>query len=199
MGDSQYQIEKVGPWHKLIFDWELEHPGESVEACAAHFNVTPGWMSTVRNSDCYLEYAARLRNNHHASVSKNVLEQIEGLAHVSLEVLEERIKKERLSIGLNIVNDSAAMALKAMGFGAKDTGRGNNTQINVILGGADKDVLERARAKLRTVNAHREPDPVGALPAPEPTPTPTPVPAPPVTIDEVVDENEPPLPMPAAS
>lgn len=191
MGDSQYQIEKVGSWHKLIFDWEIEHPGASVEACAAHFNVTPGWMSTVRNSDCYLEYAARLRNNHHNNVSKNVLEQIEELAHVSLEVLEERINKERLSIGLSIVNDSAAMALKAMGFGAKDTGRGNNTQINLILNGADKGVLERAREKMRTVNAHREPAPVGALPAPAPTTV--------ATIDEVADENEPPLPMPAAS
>lgn len=168
MGNSQYQVEKVSPWHKLIFDWEIEHPGLGVVECAEHFNVTPGWMSTVRNSDCYLEYAARLRNNHHSNVSKSVLEQVEGLASVSLEVLEERINTERKSIGLGIVNDSAALALKAMGFGQKADRGGNNTQVNIVLGSAGKEVLERAREKMRTVNAHREPDPVGALPPPPP-------------------------------
>ena len=193
MGNSQYQIEKVGEWHKNIFNWEIEHPGASVEECAAHFNVTPGWMSTVRNSDCYIEYASICRFIHNDHVSKNVLEQVEGLANVSLEVLQERISRERNNIGLGIVNDSAALALKAMGFGQKNDARGGNTQINVILGGASKEVLERARDKMRTVNAHREPDSVGALPAPDPTP---PIP---VTIDEVADENQPPLPVSATS
>lgn len=193
MGDSQYQIEKVGSWHKEIFSWEIQHPGEGVEACAAHFNVTPGWLSTIRNSDCYIEYVASQRAVHHNNISTGVLQQIEGLASVSLEVLEERIKKERKSIGLGIVNDSASLALKAMGFGQKSDGRGANTQINVILGGATKEVLERARDKMRTVNAHREPDPVGALPTPEP------IPILPSTTDEGADENQSPLPMPAAS
>ena len=92
MGNSQQQIEKVGEWHKNIFNWEIEHPGASVEACAAHFNVTPGWMSTVRNSDCYIEYASICRFIHNDHVSKSVLEQVEGLANVSLEVITERIK-----------------------------------------------------------------------------------------------------------
>ena len=119
-----------------------------------------------------------------------------------MEVLQERIRRERDNIGLGIVNDSAALALKAMGFGQKNDGRGNGTQVNIILGGASKEVLERARDKMRTVNAHREPDSVGALPAPEPPPTdPTYYgkDASVITIDEVADENQPPLPVSATS
>ena len=164
------QVKKVSFWHESIVDWELQNPEKSMGACAEYFGVTEPWLSTIRNSDIFKEYAALRRGEHSENVSLSIVERAEAVAGVSLEVLEERIQNERRTISLGIVNDAAAMALKALGFGQKQDGRGGgNTQVNIMLG-ADPELLARAREKMRvanahrdvTVDAHREPASVGA-------------------------------------
>jgi len=161
------QVKKVSYWHESIVDWELQNPDKSMGDCALHFNVTEPWLSVIRNSDIFREYAALRRGEHNSNVSMSVIDRAEAVAGVSLEVLEERIQNERRTIGLGIVNDTAAMALKALGFGQKqDTRGGGNTQVNIVLG-ADPELLARAREKMRLANAHREPASVGASGSPQ--------------------------------
>ena len=160
-------LVKVSEWHKDIFNWEIEHPGVNLSICAEHFGVGETWLSTIRNTDVYKEYSAQQRLNHNYNVSRSVIEGVEAVAGVALEVIEERIKKERDTIGLGVVNDAANMALKALGFGNKSNGRGGETQVNVILGAATPEALEKARDKMRLINAHREPDSGGAEKSPK--------------------------------
>ncbi len=150
------QVKKVSYWHESIVDWELQNPKKSMGECAEYFNVTEAWLSVIRNSDIFKEYAALRRGEHNDNVSMSIIDRAEAVAGVSLEVLEERIQKERETIGLGIVNDTAAMALKALGFGQKQSGRGGgDTQVNIVLG-ADPALLARARDKMRRANAHRD-------------------------------------------
>ena len=175
-------LVKVSEWHKDIFNWEIEHPGVNLSICAEHFGVGETWLSTIRNTDVYKEYAAQQRLNHNYNVSRSVIEGVEAVAGVALEVIEERIKKERDTIGLGVVNDAANMALKALGFGNKSNGRGGETQFNVFLGAASPEALEKARDKMRLINVQgaQGPGPCGAESAPIP-----------ITIDEEVhDENK---------
>ena len=162
------QVKKVSFWHESIVDWELQNPEKSMGDCALYFGVTEPWLSVIRNSDIFKEYAALRRGEHSENVSLSIVERAEAVAGVSLEVLEERIQKERNTIGLGIVNDTAAMALKALGFGQKQDGRGggNSTQVNIVLG-ADPELLARARETMRLANAHREPASVGAPVGPQ--------------------------------
>lgn len=147
------QVKKVSFWHESIVDWELQNPEKSMGECAEYFGVTEPWLSVIRNSDIFKEYAALRRGEHNSNVSMSVIDRAEAVAGVSLEVLEERIRAERHSIGLGIVNDTAAMALKALGFGQKQDSRANHTQVNIVLG-ADPELLARAREKMRLVNTH---------------------------------------------
>lgn len=172
---QKYQIEKVKEWHKDIFNWDIQHPGEKIVVCAAHFGVSASWISIIKNSDIYREYAAIQRGDHNERVSISVIEGVEEVAKVSLDVLHTRIQAERNSIGLGIVNDAAAMALKALGFGARSSGR-EGAQVNVNIGVADPELLARAREKMRVVNAHEEPG--GVAPAP-------------ITVDGWMDEEQP--------
>ena len=177
----------IQEWHKDIFNWEIEHPGVNLSVCAAHFGVHDTWLSTIRNSDIYKEYVAQQRLNHNDNVSKSVIEGVEAVAGVALEVIEERIRAERKTIGLGLVNDAANMALKALGFGNKSNGRGGETQVNVFLGAASPEALENARDKMRLINARTEPDCGGAESAPIS-----------ITVDEEPhDENEDAKPLPA--
>ena len=171
--EGRRQLEKIKEWHRCIFDWEIENPQQPMYVCAEHFNVSENWLSIIKLSDIYIEYAAKRREDHNAAVSKSVIEQVEEVASISLEVLQERISSERDKIGLGIVNDAASMALKALGFGGNKGGR-EGTQLTVVLGGADAATLERARDKMRLINAQT-----------------------PETIEGTVDEEQPPELLPA--
>ncbi len=178
---SATQIKKINWWHKSIFDWEIANPSLKLNDCAKAFGVSATWLSIIRNSDIFIEYAALRREEHNNNVSKTVIERVEDVADISLEVLEERIRNERRTLGLGIVNNTAEMALKALGFGQKPSGRGEGTQVNVILGGADPALLARAREKMRTVNARMEPAPQT------------------ITVDVPEHEEQPPEALPAPS
>ena len=162
---SATQLKKMSWWHESILDWELNNPDKSMGECALTFGVTETWLSIIRNSDIYKEYAAQRRILHNENVSKSIIERVEEVAGVSLEVLQERIDRERHTIGLGIVNDTCGMALKALGFGVKHGGEGS--QVNVMIGVASPELLDRAREKMRLIGAHSELDRVGASDPPE--------------------------------
>ena len=150
---SATQIKKISWWHESILDWELTYPDKSMGDCAQHFSVSESWLSVIRNSDLYRAYSAKRRADHNSNVSASVIDGVEDLAKISLEVLKSRIDKGRDTIPLPIVTDSCSMALKALGFGGNTSrGNGGSTQVNVVVGAVDGEVLSRAREKMRRIN-----------------------------------------------
>ncbi len=149
------QIKAVSYWHQAIIDWELNNPEKTMNECARVFGVTAGWMSVIRKSDVFQEYAARRRQEHNEGVSKSITERVEELAGNAVEVLNERIIAERASIGLAVVNTSADMALKALGFGVRKGGDNPAVQVNVGLE-VSPELLARARTKMRRVQSSQE-------------------------------------------
>jgi hypothetical protein len=165
---AKLQIATVNHHHRFIVDWELEHPGGKMKELAAILGCTEAHLSVVRNSDAFKDYRDRRRQAHDEKISKSVIEGVEELANTSVEVLNERIQKEREDLGLGIIKETADMALKALGYGGNRNGPlvGN---LNIINGVPTED-LERARAKMREKAGpvvegeyHEE---GGALPAP---------------------------------
>lgn len=151
-GGGNLRVKKISWWHQAIVDWQFENPGATLQDCAAYFNVTQAWLSTIRNSDAFKGYEMQRRQEHNANVSESVISKVEKLAALTVEVLHERIDAERDSIGLNGVKETADMALKALGFGVPRGGNNNaNTQVNVNL--VDASALARARETMRQVNA----------------------------------------------
>ncbi len=149
---AEVQLKKVSWWHKSIVDWELEHPSLMLGDCARAFNVSQTWLSVIRNSDAFRAYEEGRRAEHNSNVSKSIIDRVEEVAEISLDVLHERIKKEKETIGLREVNNTAALALKALGFGQPKNR--NDASVNVNFNfGADQELLASARAKMKLINS----------------------------------------------
>ena len=138
-------IKRTNWWHEQIVDWELMNPSSTLGDCARHFGKTEGWLSTVRNSDAYREFRARRIAEHQNMVSETVIEKVEGLAALTLDVLHERIDRERDDISLSFARETAETALKALGYGGKSAAPAPVVQINVV----SPESLERARGLMR--------------------------------------------------
>lgn len=121
--------------------------------CALLFNVTESWLSTVRNSEMFVAYRAGRMKEHHQNLSKSVIELAEDVAKEALSTLHERIRTNRQAIELEIVKDTAEMALKALGFGVR-TGPANAPVIgqqtnNTFQISVAPEALSRAREHMR--------------------------------------------------
>jgi hypothetical protein len=153
---SATQIKKVNSWHKLLVDYRLANPAATGRLCAAFFKKSESWISIITNSDAFIEYEASRRGLFEGRLDLTVVEKIEGVANLALDVMEERIQKEREDIGLGVVQDALDSSLRAMGFMDKIDSRGdgdtliqnNNTTINV----ATSPQLEKARQMLLAAN-----------------------------------------------
>ena len=147
---AELQIATVNHHHRYIVDWELDNPGGKMGELAKILGYTETHLSIVRNSDAFKDYRDRRRAKHDENISKSIIDRVGELAETSMEVLAERIKDERKSLGLGIVKDTAEMALKALGFGAARSGPSIGT-LNFVNGVPPED-LERARLKMRERN-----------------------------------------------
>lgn len=164
------QIAKVNWWHEQIVDWELENPDGALGDAAEFFGVTQSWLSTVRNSNAFIDYRNRRMGEHRTLLSLSVIDKVENLAHVTLDAMQERVEQERHTLGLTALRETAAMALKACGYGPKP--QGNTPTLNVNVGLIDPARLAAARERMRQVQA------LQSAPAPAPTSDATPQPLP---------------------
>lgn len=140
--------QKVNWWHEQIVDWELQHPDGKMRDCALHFGKTESWLSTVRNCDAYRDYRARRVALHQSMVSESVIDKVEGLAKLTLDVLQERIEDTKDEVPLGFVRETAETALKALGYGARGGGNGQTQVVQVQVISAES--LERARGLMRS-------------------------------------------------
>jgi hypothetical protein len=142
----------------------VNHPELSLRECAIYFNVTQSWLSTIINSDGWKDYYARVVDEHTARCSQNIIEQTEVLAGLAVDVLTERLEKDRDSLPLRIVKETAEMSLKALGYGGRPVSVQINDPENVRIGLVDSVVLENARRKMKLVQNAEEDEGIPALP-----------------------------------
>ncbi|NIS77767.1 MAG: hypothetical protein GTO00_09175 [Deltaproteobacteria bacterium] len=157
---AEKQIAKVGWWHEAIVDWMLENPDGKLGECAAHFGRTQGWISVIINSDAFKELLEQRKLLHAHMISLTLTEKLEGIAHQSLDALEESLEahKDGGTMSVGCARDTAEMALKALGYTARSKGALN---VNVSPGGnvnistASPEVLAEARRKMKEMQDAR--------------------------------------------
>lgn len=136
-------VQLTKPWHEALADFYIQYPQASNSQTAVHFNVSPQWVSIVKNSDSFKELMRTRRAAHSELVSVSVINKVEALAEQAIDELADQISRKDLPV--EHVKDIAAMSLKAMGFGGGDGQRGPSTVVNVNV---DREALMEARAKL---------------------------------------------------
>ena len=143
------QLKRLEPWHHQLIDWMLAHPDASGRECAAHFGKSPVWISIVKHSEIFGAEFKRRREMVSKAVTADIAGQATALAEMSLDLMSERIERDRDHIPLRQVRDVAAMALKFLGYGGRRERSGPPAQVNVDLSAIDADVLAAAREKMR--------------------------------------------------
>ena len=86
---------------------------------AAHFGVSPVWISIVKHSEVFRAELERRREKISQAVATDIIGRAGALAELSLDVLHERIQKDGDAMSLRQLRDTAAMTLKALGFGVR--------------------------------------------------------------------------------
>ena len=164
---SEVQIQAVRWWHEQIVDYMLMCPNWTQGDLARRFHKTESWLSTVINSDAFREYKALRFAEHQSAVTKDVLAQAEDLASLGLDVMTERIRRERDAISSRTVLESAELALKACGYMGR---AGPSVQVNNYtrnsVNVADAETLARARANMQRLRDAQIVDVTEVLPAP---------------------------------
>lgn len=147
----------VRPWHEELLEFLLANPRASLQEISFHFSATPSWISIVKNSDAFKEMWAKRRQEHFDRVSISVTDRVTALADVTIDALTVKMEQNILSDTATIeqLKEVGDMALKALGFGAKQSisirADQNNTTQNVFV---DKATLERAREARRLVQSN---------------------------------------------
>jgi hypothetical protein len=143
------QIKHTRPWHEALLEFILANPRASGVEIALYFNVTEAWVSTVKNSDAFQELWAKRRGEHFSRVSSSIAEKVTALAEVTVDTLTDEIEKSKRKGELKIetLKETADMALKALGFGAKGVQSPLASTINIQQNNfsVDKETLARAR------------------------------------------------------
>ena len=85
------QLKRLEPWHHQLIDWLLANPRKSGCDAADHFDVSPVWISIVKNSPVFLAEFERRREMISRSVEVDIGLRATALANSALDEMTERI------------------------------------------------------------------------------------------------------------
>ncbi len=137
-------LKNLSVRHDQIMDWLIANPARPLAACAAEFGITQPWLSCIIHSDLFQAELSKRKDFVFGEVALTVKDRITALAHDSLKRLQERIT---VCDDIDQLNDTAELAVKALGFGAPRAPSGASVHIgsvNVV----SKDILAEARARM---------------------------------------------------
>lgn len=121
-------IDRVRYSHDAMIDVLLARPGVSQNELAAHFGYTAAWVSRVVNSSAFqARLAERKTELVDPTIHMALEEKFSAAAHLSLDVLQEKLAASRNPDLALKVGD---LATKALGFGARNVQ--NNVQNNYV-------------------------------------------------------------------
>jgi hypothetical protein len=143
----RYQITNLSVTHNAIADWLIANPGKGQNAkCAAHFNISESWLSTLKQSDAFQALLKSKQEDVFEEVIIPLEEKIAGVAHASVEKLGEMLQETNDG---RLVKDIFDSALDKMGYGAKHARAAGGAPLvqNNTLIVSDPAALAEARAR----------------------------------------------------
>lgn len=163
---ASVQIAKVNHWHERLADYMIAFPEATLGEIAAALQKTPSWISTVKNSDVFIDYWMRRSREHSKAVTRDVKAKGLATAELAIEQLHRKLESPEAQLLttetlLNVVD----VTMKRFGYGNDAISKA--PAINVNLGLVTAEQLAEARAKLRKAEEIIEIEPVKALPAPQ--------------------------------
>lgn len=127
-------IARVKYSHDAMIDLIIAQPGVKQGEIAKHFGYTQAWVSRVMNSDAFLARLAERKNDLvDPAIALSVDERLRAVAAKSLDVVLEKLE---LTPTADFALEAAAMASKALGYGARQNNL--NVQANFVVAMPEK-------------------------------------------------------------
>lgn len=123
---------KIRYTHEAMADLIIENPAISQNQLAAYFGYSPGWISTVINSDAFQSFlASRKAELVDPELRLTLNERFRALATQSLRILQAKVSKPEDQV-------DAGVALKALELSGKALGLGGNAPTQVLIASEDR-------------------------------------------------------------
>ena len=150
------QVKKVSNWMAALSDFMIAAPEARAYEAAAYFGVTEAWLSTVKNSDAFIQFHRARREAHFDRISEDVGDKLRSLAEISLDELTDRVESQRDSLSVQTLHDVGKMAISALGFGSRGGVVINQHNDNRSVLVNDQSALARSRERLALVRKEND-------------------------------------------
>lgn len=149
-------VAKLREWHEELINFLIIRPDASIAECAKEFGVSMSWIVVVKNSDAFKERLAQRQDEHFSRVSTALVSKVEALAEVAVDEMSRRLDTQKDLIPLSQLKEISDSALKALGFGARNSYAPPTqpVQTNIYIG--DREVLASARERMASLRAERK-------------------------------------------
>lgn len=138
------QVLKLSHRHEAIMNFMLENPEVSKGDIAAHFGVTPAWLSVVINSDAFQHELRQRQDAIFGDTRLSIRDKMTGLADRAAERLLEEVD----NMSIRDLQSSADLALKAIGLGARRESFGSVHVTQINMGSVSPEQLAEARSRI---------------------------------------------------
>jgi hypothetical protein len=119
----------------MVIDYMLLNPEQTQRQIAKYFDYTEGWLSRMINSDAFQDrFAARKKEMLGPDVilaMRGTEERLTALANDSLDKLQEKL--HNADPNMDVLLKTADLALRAKGYGAKQSGVNVNVNNSFVV------------------------------------------------------------------
>lgn len=133
-GAPQNGIAKVRYTHDAMIDLIIAEPTVQQNQLAQIFDRTPGWICQIMQSDAF---RARLEERRKELVDPAIVasinERLAAVADASLQRILEKVTSPVQLVSDDYLLEAAAMATKALGYGARPSTAAPATQVAVVV------------------------------------------------------------------
>lgn len=162
-------IQKLRYSHEAMIDLIVAQPWISQNDLAAHFGMSPSWVSTVICSDIFQSKLAERRDKLvDPEVRASLKTQFAGLLSRSMEILRHKLDQTPDRVPDQLAVQVAKMAGQSLGYGAVDGARISVHETHVHLeelGNNLVGLLRRRKAEVVDGQAHEVGDSRGGEPS----------------------------------
>ena len=128
-------------------DWLIANPTKTNREAARAFDVTESWLSTVKNSDAFVDYFTEISRAHSKAVSSSLADKTRAIAEMALDEMGRRLETDATVLPFETIKDTADTMLKRAGYGEA---KASAAQTVINVGVVTRGDLEALRSQMRT-------------------------------------------------
>ena len=152
-------------WYDSIIDVMLANPGIKIKDIAKRIGKAPNWVGLIMSSDTFKLHWHHRRQNLSLDINDTLTQEITGrVSNVAIKALDlvlDAIDENPLAINPSVAMDMADKMLNRLGYGPKVANPGTQVSVsgnaNVAVVTASQEAFERARARVRELEASHRP------------------------------------------